>query len=192
MTTKRTGLLLGASMIAALAMAAGTRASAQTPWSNHDWDQLSGLINDYAPSPTPTDPWEIHGVWSLQLRGASGKGDFSAEVTMEFSNADNRMQHTHHITMTGANVSYDTSVCPANNPATSPYGLVLTGSASVTGNGSPASFQLKNGVTTLSPLQVCVTGGSTVAFSNVTLVFQPPASGHFGTQAIHGVVRFVR
>jgi hypothetical protein len=38
-------------------------------------------------------------------------------------------------------------------------------------------------------LQVCVNGGSDVPFSNVTLVFGAPASGHFGAQAIHGVVR---
>jgi len=41
----------------------------------------------------------------------------------------------------------------------------------------------------LSMLQVCVNGGSDVPFSNVTLVFGAPASGHFGAQAIHGVVR---
>ena len=41
----------------------------------------------------------------------------------------------------------------------------------------------------LSTLQICVNGGSDVPFSNVTLVFGTPASGHFGMQAIHGVVR---
>ncbi|MGC1635238.1 MAG: hypothetical protein WA744_07280, partial [Candidatus Acidiferrales bacterium] len=43
--------------------------------------------------------------------------------------------------------------------------------------------------TVLSMLQVCVNGGTDVPFSNVTLVFGAPASGHFGMQAIHGVVR---
>ena len=44
-----------------------------------------------------------------------------------------------------------------------------------------------------STLQVCVTGGLDVPFSvtnsNITLVFAGPATSHFGTQAIHGVVR---
>jgi hypothetical protein len=38
-------------------------------------------------------------------------------------------------------------------------------------------------------LQVCVNGGTDVPFSNVSLVFGAPASGHFGMSAIHGVVR---
>ena len=54
-------------------------------------------------------------------------------------------------------------------------------------NGSPGPFE-KNGPTTL---QVCVTGGTDVAYSNMTIVMTGPATGHFGTQPIHGVVRFV-
>jgi hypothetical protein len=38
-------------------------------------------------------------------------------------------------------------------------------------------------------LTVGVTGGTQVAFSNITLVFGMPASGHFGSQAINGAVR---
>jgi hypothetical protein len=38
-------------------------------------------------------------------------------------------------------------------------------------------------------LQVCVNGGTDVPYSNVSLVFGAPASGHFGMSAIHGVVR---
>jgi hypothetical protein len=57
----------------------------------------------------------------------------------------------------------------------------------ITGNGNSAPFE-KSGPTTL---QVCVTGGSDVAYSNVTVVMTGPATGHFGTQPIHGVVRFV-
>jgi len=86
--------------------------------------------------------------------------------------------------MTNATVSYDTTVCPANSPATSGSGVVVTSTATTTGNGSPASFESKGS----STLQVCITGGSTVEFSNMTLVYTGPATGHFGPQAIHGVV----
>jgi hypothetical protein len=61
-------------------------------------------------------------------------------------------------------------------------GFVVTGTATITGNGSPAPFANP------SPLTICVPGGGDVKFSNVTLAFGLPASSHFGTQAIHGVV----
>ena len=63
---------------------------------------------------------------------------------------------------------------------------MVTGPATITGNGAPAPFSKDD--TVLSSLQVCVNGGTDVPFSNVTLVFGAPASTHFGTQAIHGVV----
>jgi hypothetical protein len=40
-------------------------------------------------------------------------------------------------------------------------------------------------------LQVCILGGTEANFSNVTLVYTGPATGHFGPQAIHGVVTLV-
>lgn len=86
-------------------------------------------------------------------------------------------------------LSYDTSGCPAEpagNPPTNGR-FVLNGDADITGNGSPAPFS--KGGTILSALQVCITGGTDVQFSNITLVLGAPATGHFGTQAIHGVVR---
>jgi hypothetical protein len=89
--------------------------------------------------------------------------------------------------VTNATVSYDTSVCPANSPPTTGTGLVVTGTATTSGNGSPASFESKGS----STLQICIVGGSEVSFSNVTLVYSGPATGHFGTQPIHGVVRGV-
>ena len=171
---------------------------------DHHHLHLSGIINDSTPAHdakgNPVGPWELHGEWHLRLNGESGRADFSAVLTMENSdywlsinpnppaNPDvpaTRTPHTHHITMEDAVVMYDTSVCPANKPATT-TGFVLTGMASIAGNGSPAPFQT-NG--TLSPLQVCVTGGTTLEFSNITLVFSAPASGHFGSQAIHGAAR---
>jgi hypothetical protein len=160
---------------------------------------LSGLINDYSPSTVSGGPYEIRGEWSLDLN-RSGTADFAADLNMETSdygitgatqvdpaNPATRGQHTHHISITNATVSYDTSVCPVFNPPTTGPGVVINGTATTTGNGGPAPFEAKGA----STLQVCITGGSLVEFSNLTLVYTGPATGHFGTQPIHGVVNLV-
>lgn len=197
-------------IVAVLVLGASTSALAQAPTPVH----FSGLINDYSPetiSGKVVGPWEMHGKWSLDLKGRSGLADFSAEMTMElsdhaleveianalaagtvppsFDDPETRIPHTHHITMKDAQVSYPAAgVCPAYAaPAPTNPGFMVTGSAYITGNGGPAPFSKND--TVLSMLQVCVNGGTDVPFSNVTLVFGAPASGHFGMQAIHGVVR---
>ena len=157
---------------------------------------FKGVINDYSPSTVSGGPWEIRGTWSLDVE-RSGTASFSADLTMETSdfgisgttqvdptNPATRSPHTHHVSMTNAAVSYDTTVCPANNPPTTGSGVVVTSTATTTGNGGPAPFESKGA----STLQVCITGGSLVEFSNMTLVYTGPATGHFGPQAIHGVV----
>jgi hypothetical protein len=189
-------------IIAVLAVTASAQSQAPAP------DHFSGLINDYTPATGVAGPWELHGAWSLKLKGESGKADFSAILTMEHDDywvlanpttppatptVDNpgaRSPHTHRIIMTDAQVSYDPGVCPANSPATTGR-FVVTGPADIAANGTSAPFQTKDGVTTLSTLQVCISGGTEVAFSNVTLTFasNAPATGHFGSQPIHGVVR---
>jgi hypothetical protein len=160
---------------------------------------FAGVINDYSPSTVAGGPYEIRGDWALDV-ARGGTASFSADLNMETSdygitgatqvdptNPATRSPHTHHISMTNVAVSYDTSVCPANSPATTVSGLVVNGTATTTGNGGPASFESKGA----STLQVCIMGGSEVTFSNVTLVYTGPATGHFGTQPIHGVVRTV-
>jgi hypothetical protein len=160
---------------------------------------FSGVIHDYSPSTVAGGPYEMRGEWTLDL-ARGGTASFSADMAMETSdygvtgatqvdpaNPATRSPHTHHISVTNATVSYDTSVCPANNPPTTGTGLVVTGTATTTGNGSPASFESKGS----STIQVCIMGGSQVDFSNVTLVYSGPATGHFGQQPIHGVVRNV-
>ncbi len=157
---------------------------------------FKGLVNDYSPSTVSGGPWEIRGTWSLDVE-RSGTAIFTADLTMETSdygvsdttkvdptNPATRSPHTHHISMTNATVSYDTSVCPANNPPTTGPGVVVTNPATTSANGNPAPFESKGA----STLQVCLTGGSEVDFSNMTLVYTGPATGHFGPQAIHGVV----
>jgi hypothetical protein len=186
-----TGICGIAMAVAALAL---VRAQAQDLRPVH----FSGLINDYTPSTSPGGPYEMRGDWSLDVHG--GTADFSADMNMETSdygitgatqvdptNPATRSPHTHHISMTNATVSYDTSVCPANSPATTVSGLVITGTAPTTANGGPAPFDPTN----TSTLQVCIMGGSGVSYSNVTLVYKGPATGHFGAQPIHGVVRSV-
>lgn len=159
---------------------------------------FKGLINDYSPSNVTAGPYAIRGTWSLDVQ-RTGTANFTADLNMETSdygisnatavdptNPATRSPHTHHISFTNAAVSYDTSVCPANSPATT-GGLVVTSKAITTANGGPSPFE-PNGTSTL---QVCITGGSNVQFSNLTLVYTGPASGHFGPQAIHGVVTLV-
>jgi hypothetical protein len=160
---------------------------------------FSGQINDYSPSTVSGGPWEMRGEFLVDA-SRSGTANFSAALNMETSdygisnatqvdptNPATRTPHTHHITMTDATVSYDTSVCPANNPATTGSGVVVTGTVTIDANGSPAPFESKGS----STLQVCIIGGSEIDYSNVTLVFSGPATSHFGPQAIHGVGRQV-
>ncbi len=191
------------SIVAALVLTASTGVLAhQAPIPEH----FSGIISDYTlynSSASPTGPWEMRGHWSLDLTRHSGKADFSVFMTMELSdywylltNPDptmptntNRTPHTHHIIMTDATVSSDpsdTSSCPVNTPANTTR-FVVNGTANfISANGNSASFEAKGP----STLQVCISGGTEAQNSNMTLVFTGPATSHFGTQAVHGVVGF--
>lgn len=191
-------------MIAVLSLITGVSVLAQDRLP----ERLSGLINDYGPSNISGGPYEMRGKWSVRLHRESGTADFSAFFNMETSDygiseaivdptdPTTRSAHTHHITMTApfAYLTNDESgICPlpsASTPATTGAVIVITGTPSVgtpkiSANGGPSPFDKKGP----SGLQVCITGGTEVPFSNVTLVFSGPASGHFGSQAVHGVVR---
>ena len=158
---------------------------------------LRGIINDYTVATGIGGPWEMHGSWLLKLDKHSGKAEFSAVMTMEHNdyfilanpssasvdNPASRGAHTHHISMTGQ-MTADTGTCPADSPATT-VRFVITGQPSITGNGNPAPFEAKGP----SSLQICVSGGEEVEYSNVTLQLSGLATTHFGSQAIHGVVR---
>jgi hypothetical protein len=89
--------------------------------------------------------------------------------------------------MNGAKVTQGASDCPADSPATTTRFAVNGPAEFITGNGNPGPFESKGPTS----LQVCITGGSNVVYSNMTMVMTGPATGHFGTQPIHGVVRFV-
>jgi|ERR1022692_265746 hypothetical protein len=175
---------------------------------NHGAVQFRGIINDFTPAHTvkPSGPWELHGVWRLDLKRESGTADFSAALTMENSDywllinsnppADpdspaTRTPHTHHIAMKDAQVTWDPSAVSSGCPTASykpptTTGFIVTGMASIAGNGGYPPFAPEG---QLSQLTVCVTGGTQVESSNITLVFGAPASGHFGSQPINGAVR---
>jgi hypothetical protein len=187
--------------IAAVMAAAGF--SSMSPASAGDRDHRSplrahygGWLNDYTPSAAVVKggPYEMRGKWSLDVDERHGTATFSAAMNMETSdygiaqntvNKDDpttRAAHTHHIKMTDGIVSDDwMTSCPIFSPAVT-GGFVVRGPAYVTGNGGPAPFGNP------SQLTICVLGGNNVMFSNMTLAFGAPASGHFGKQAVHGVV----
>lgn len=159
--------------------------------------KFKGLINDYTPSTVAGGPYEMRGEWSIDVQKALNTANFTADLNMLTSdygivsatavdpaNPATRGAHTHHMSMTNAAVTYDTSVCPVFSPPTTGGGIVLNGTVVTTGNGGPASFEAKGP----STLQVCITGGTQANYSNLTIAYTGPATGHFGSQAIHGVV----
>jgi hypothetical protein len=155
---------------------------------------FNGLINDYTPSAAVTKggPYQMSGKWSLEVDEGHGTARFEAAMNMETSDygitqgtvdkddPTTRGAHTHHIVMDGTIGTDWATACPAFSPAVT-GGFVVRGTAFVTGNGGPAPFGA-------SPLLICVLGAANVTFSNFTMAFGAKASGHFGTQAIHGVV----
>jgi len=185
-------------LLSAFLVVAGASAFAQRSPAVH----FAGVLNDYSPSTVKGGPWEMHGTWSLDLRGDSDKADFSAAMTMSgygktATGAVDPTQggagaHTHNIKLTNATITWNMTGCPTFSPAVL-QGFQINGTVNLmTGNGSNAPFETDPPSSTL---QVCVTGGDlvqySVPYSNITLVFGAPATSHFGTQAIHGVVRSV-
>jgi hypothetical protein len=181
-------------VLSLLLLVAGTCALAQDRRAVH----FSGLINDYSPA-NPNisgSPYEMHGQWSMDLH-EWGTADFLADMTMSDYGTTNGVldatkggqnAHTHHIRLTNVTITWDMTGCPAYPKPVTTMGFQLNGTVSlITGNGSNAPFETTTPPT--STLQVCVTGGNEVPYSNITLVFGGPATTHFGTQAIHGVVR---
>ena len=167
---------------------------------------FSGLINDYSPSTVKGGPWEMHGQWTLDLHedrhNVIVTADFSADMTMSDygttaglpdATKGGQSPHTHHIKLSTSNIMWNMDGCPVVSPPTL-TGFQISGPVSlITGNGTIAPFEPNPPTTTL---QVCITGGediqSSVVNSNISLVFVGPATSHFGTQAIHGVVRTAR
>ena len=184
-----------------LLLASGICALAQ----EHKPVHFTGVINDYSPASVKGGPWEMHGQWTLDIQpdrhAESGYAvDLSVDMTMSDygttaglpdATKGGQSPHTHHIKLTKATtVAWNMDGCPAVSPATL-TGFQISGPVSlITGNGSNAPFETDPPSSTL---QICITGGDEVPFSvtnsNISLVFGGPATTHFGSQAIHGVVR---
>lgn len=194
---KNKALFLAACFAAALALVGVISTSAQ----DSGPARLSGVINDYSPVSGNTTAWELHGPWSLTINKETGKAHFAASLTMGLSAVGQNSttlqditlaQHTHNISMDGM-VAYNPTDCPPASAGTPPYTarIEINNTASVFANGNVPPFGQFSG------LQVCIAGGITkpnepnVQFSNITLVFSNGAATHFGSQAIHGVVRKV-
>lgn len=204
--TARARVVMVSTSLALVVIAGGglTRATAGNPLELQMY--FTGLLNDYTPSLplVKGGPYEMRGTWWLQVDKSRGRASFSAALNMETSDYGifenglvdptkpmTRSAHTHHISMSDGVVSQDeyewTRSCSTLNPPVN-HGLVITGTAYVTGNGGPPPFANP------TPLTICILGGDDVKYSNITLQFAPPepnatnASSHFGQQAIHGVV----
>jgi hypothetical protein len=198
---KRQSVISASRVLPLLLLASGTYAVAEDFGPAH----FSGLINDYSPATVKGGPWEMHGQWTLDLHrqwDGNETADFSADMTMSgyvtstvltpdgslaLQTQPGVNPHTHHLKLTNVQVVKDMTGCPAYLPPATTVGFHFSHVVSlVTGNGGVAPFET---TPPTSSLQVCVTGGTEVADSNITLVFLGPATGHFGTQPIHGVVR---
>ena len=116
--------------------------------------------------------------------------DYGTTAGLPDATKGGQSPHTHHIKLTNATITWNMDGCPTVSPAAL-TGFQINGPVSlITGNGSNAPFETDPPSTTL---QICITGGDAIPFSvtnsNISLVFTGPATMHFGSQAIHGVVR---
>jgi len=179
-------------LVGLLGFAGASVGYAQNPGDAHlNGLHLSGSIDDFT---TPTfGSWKVGGVWSLDMTGGPNAAEFSAALTMERSdlyfgdnpnaNAESlpvRNAHTHNISM----------VHGAATPI--PGGFRVTGLAGetiITGNGGTAPFETNPPSSTL---QIDITGGNLVSFSNIALTFGGAAVKHFGSNPIAGAVERVR
>jgi hypothetical protein len=161
----KTSILWRAASLVTVALALSSQGRAETVAPT----RFDGAVNDYTAALDPGGPWHVSGLWSVSLKGDSGKGDFSAALGMVRSDNPERAAHAHHVTVS------DGDVTPLAN------GFRISGVAVITSNGNVAGFSG-------SPVDIQVTGGNTVPFSNVTVTFGGAAAAHFGDQPLHGVV----
>ena len=168
--------------IGVLVLAVSTGALAQAP--KHMI--FRGLISDYTPQTIngqPVGTWEMRGVWSLKVNGWDGKADFSAALAMVHSDLGVTGGKSELFPWRAARIP---TTSRWSMPQVTPLanGFRVSGPAIVTGNGAfPAPFGPN------SSLQIDITGGNTIAYSNIQLTFTGDAVKHFGSQPINGVVR---
>lgn len=156
----------------------GAQPFAQNTASSH----LGGTIGDYVwvESGPGLGAWFVSGEWSMHVEGASGKADFTASLLgvrsdlWVLQNSQNpatvsRSPHTHHVGIVKGQV---TSI---------PNGFKVSGTATITANGNVAPYSN-------AQVEVEITGGNLVQFSNMKLTFLGMAIDHFGSQPYDGVV----
>jgi hypothetical protein len=171
----------GAAVLLALALA-GVQVAAQKSVPGH----LGGTIGDYVwvEAGPGLGAWFVSGEWVLHASGTSGKADFTASLLGVRSDlwvlqnaADpvttTRSPHTHHVVI-------------ANGEVTSiPNGFKVSGTATITANGNTTPYSS-------APVEVEITGGDLLEFSNMRLKFLGIAIDHFGSQPYDGVVALAR
>lgn len=147
-----------------MCLALGAQGAAQTGPT-----KFEGLIADFTADLDGNGAWRVLGEFAVEVKGSSGKADFSTSLSMVRADNAVRSAHTHHVAIT------DGKVTPIAG------GFRISGAAVITGNGNLAGFSG-------SQITVDVTGGSAVPQSNIRLTFFDGAVSHFGANPINGVV----
>ena len=164
----RTAGLRRLAAIAAVTMALGTQGRAEAPLRT----QYEGVINDYVQALGTT--WLVSGEWSIKLTGSSGTGDFTASLSMFDTASPAAVAHTHHVVLSGADLVV------ADDWSTTSARFTLSGDGDVTGSGNLSWADV--------PIEVAISGGNAVTYSNIRLRLGGGAEGHFGTVPLGGVV----
>lgn len=171
-------------VLSLLLFAVSTCALAQERRSAH----FTGLINDYTPLYVKGGPYEMHGQCAMDIHQERGTADFTADMTMSDygmtptgtpdATQGGQNAHTHHIELTRVRLIWDMVGCPTYSPPTT-HRFQVRGTVSlITGNGGPAPFEPTPPVSTL---QVCVTGGAELAYSNLIHGIRRPSNDTFRT-----------
>jgi len=132
--------------------------------------KMRGIIDDFTPDLDGNGRYQVSGEWTLELLGNSGRGNFSFGVNMVRAENPNTSAHTHYVVLKDATVTEIAGGFRLSGPA------VLTGN-----NGNLAGFSG-------STVNVDITGGNTITYTNIALTFEGGAVGHFGALPLHGVV----
>jgi hypothetical protein len=169
-------------LITTMTVMIGPTLSAQNPPEM----RIVGTLNDlvWVEAGAGAGAWQVSGTWSAKRLGNSGKVEFVAAILGVRSDlwvlqegvdpaTTLRSPHTHHVGLLDGTVT------------TIPGGIRLTGNAIITTNGNTAPFSG-------SPIVVEITGGNTVQYSNMRLMFLGASTEHFGSQPYDGVVTIER
>lgn len=139
--------------------------------------ELSGMIHDYLV--TNGERWHVGGEWSLRLKGDRSTGDFSAMfIGVPRDNPPLfpiSAAHTHFVSVADGDVT-------VTRDENGNLILTLSGPGTFTGNGNLQSAYSG------SHVEVTITGGNTIPYSNFGMTISPPASEHYGDETFHGVV----